>query len=172
MGFQTYKLNNAHALMDGVKTFGRVSEVDLPEITAVMQDHAVLGLNGKVELPTGLDKMEAVIRFNSIYPEFTGKLANVFRSRSIQIRSSQDVFEGSTRTEERPFVLFLRGTPKAQPAGSFKQNEFEGHEVTLNVTYIKLVINRIEVYEIDILNNIYKVDGADLLSQYRANLGL
>lgn len=172
MAFQTYKLNNAHALIDGSKTFGSVSEMDLPEITAAMQDHNVLGLNGKVELPTGLDKMEATLRFNSIYPEFAGKLADVFTSRTIQIRSSQDVFSGASRTEERPFVCFLRGTPKAQALGNFAQNSFEGNEVTLNVTYIKLVINRVEIMEIDVLNNIYKVNGKDLLAQYRANLGL
>jgi len=172
MAFQTYKLNNAHAIIDGVKTFGSVSEMDLPTLTAAMEDHQVLGLNAKFELPTGMDKMEAVLRFNSIYPEYAGKLADVFTAKTIQIRSSQDVFTGPSRTEERPFVVFLKATPKEQALGSFKQNSFEGNEVTLNVLYLKIVINRVDVLEIDVLNNIYKVDGVDKLANLRANLGL
>lgn len=169
---RTVKMNNAHVLIDGVKTVGTISEIDLPEIVATMQEHAVLGQNAKMELPTGIDPMEATLRFNSIYPEWAGKLANVFRSRAFQVRSSQDVHEGGSRTAELPFVLHMKATPKQQSLGSFTQGNFEGNEVALNVTYIKLVVNRRDVIEIDALNNIYKVDGVDQMVNFRANLGL
>jgi len=172
MAFQTYKLNNAHVIIDGVKSFGRASEIDLPTVAATMQEHAVLGLNAKFELPTAMEPMESVLRFNSIYPEFAGKMLDVFKAQTIQIRSSQEVFTGPSRTEERPFVIFLKATPKEQALGNFKQGEFEGNEVTLNVLYLKIVVNRVEVVEIDVLNNIYKINGEDKLANFRANLGL
>jgi len=32
-------------------------------------------------------------------------------------------------------------------------------------------IDGVEVFEVDVMNNIYKVDGVDIMQQYRANIG-
>lgn len=168
----TRKMNNAHVLVDGVKTIGTVSGVTMPEIVAAMQEHGVLGQNAKIELPTGIDPMEFTLQFNSIYPEWAGRMADIYQARSFQVRSSQEVYEGGSRTAELPFVLFIKGAPKQQSLGEFAQGSFENNEVTINVSYVKLVINRQEVLEIDALNNIYKVNGQDRLAAYRANLGV
>lgn len=173
MSLSVRKLENAN-VYDAVlgSLLGRASEVELPSITAIMSDHEALGMNAKLELPTGIDKLEAKIRWNSQYPDAVKRYGSVYDSVQLQVRSSSAIYEGGSRTEEQPVVVFLRGTPKMVAGGTFKQNAFEGAETDLNVTYFRLRINGEDLVEIDALNNIYKVAGVDKLAQYRANLGI
>ena len=39
------------------------------------------------------------------------------------------------------------------------------------VTYKKLVVNGIEIFEIDVLENIYKVSVLDMLKTFKKNIG-
>jgi hypothetical protein len=57
------------------------------------------------------------------------------------------------------------------PGFSFKQHDNVEAESSLGVTYYKLVINGKIVVEIDVLANIYKVNGEDMLTNYRSNIG-
>ena len=72
---------------------------------------------------------------------------------------------------EVPAVAYLSGTFKEFPLGNFKPQDNAEYETTMSVNYAKLVINGEEIFEIDVLANIYKVDGVDILAVYRANIG-
>ena len=39
------------------------------------------------------------------------------------------------------------------------------------VTYAKLVVNGAEIFEIDVLENIYKVSVVDMLKTFKKNIG-
>ena len=41
----------------------------------------------------------------------------------------------------------------------------------MSVTYAKLVVNGQDIFEIDVLENIYKVGSKDILSNFRRNIG-
>ena len=69
-------------------------------------------------------------------------------------------------------LLLADGYPKAHPGGSFKAKEDTELENTFTVNYYKLEIDGEEIVEIDVMNNIYKVGGEDLLAERRQNLGL
>jgi uncharacterized protein len=173
MSLAVRKLENANIYDAQLGSLlGRAMEVELPSVTATMEDFEAMGMNAKLELPTGIDKMEAKISWNSMYPEAEVRFGSVYDAVNIQVRSSSAIHEGGSRTEEQPVVVFLRGTPKANAGGTFKQNSFEGRETDLNVTYYRLRINGVDLVEIDALNNIYKVGGVDKLAQFRANLGI
>jgi len=89
----------------------------------------------------------------------------------MQIRSSQETYTGQGRTEEVPVVVFLTGSFKKFPLGGFKQHDNVEAETALTITYLRLVVNGEDIVEIDVLSNIYKVAGEDLLAQYRSNIG-
>ena len=72
---------------------------------------------------------------------------------------------------EVPAVAYLSGTFKEFPLGNLKPQENAEYETTMSVNYAKLVVNGDEIFEIDVLANIYKVDGVDILAVYRANIG-
>ena len=41
----------------------------------------------------------------------------------------------------------------------------------MSVTYAKLIVNKVELFEIDVLQNIYKVNVVDMLSTFKKNIG-
>jgi hypothetical protein len=124
-----------------------------------------------IELPAGFDKMEARILWNSFYQDAMVKMANPFTTIALMCRASSEEYTSAGRTDERPYVVFLRGAFKEVPTGNFKQHENVEMESRLNVTYVRVEYNGNVVMEFDTLANIYKVDGVDILANYRANIG-
>jgi hypothetical protein len=169
---QVNRVTNANVYVDGRSYLGRVEEMTLPTVKQIMAEHKALGMNGKFELPAGVDKLEARLKWNSFYPEAMTKFANPNVSIQLQIRSSLKTWGSSGVLAEVPVVVHLTCQSKDFPTGAFKQHDNVELESMLACTYCKLVVNGQEIMEIDVLANIHKVNGADILAAYRANLGI
>lgn len=165
------RLTNANIYVDGANYFGKAEEVNLPEIKFIMAEHKALGMVGSAEFFAGIEKMESKIKWNSLYPEVIKKAANPFKSVAIQVRASLETYSDQGKISEVPVVAHLKGTFKNLPTGNIKTKDNPEIETSMSVTYSKLVVNNNELYEIDVLQNIYKVEGQDILAQYRANIG-
>lgn len=165
------RLTNANVYIDGVSLLGKAEEVSLPDIKHKMAEHKALGMVGTVELFAGIDKMEAKIKWNAIYKDVVAKAGNPFQSVNLQVRGSLESYASAGRTSQVPYVVYLTCTFKNAPTGNFKQHDNVELESQLNVTYCKQEIDGEVMMELDVLANIYKVDGADLLQTYRANIG-
>ena len=170
-GIQTAQVMNANIYLNGKNLLGRAAEVKLPEVTAVMKEHSALGMVGKFELPAGFEKMEGEIVWNSYYADVLKMQGDIFSTWSLQCRSSLEGFNSQGRYEELPLVTFLTVQFKASPLGEFKQHEGVNLTTKFSCTYIKQVINGQDILELDVLANIYKAGGRDLLSNYRVNIG-
>ena len=96
MALQVKKMYNANAYVDGVSFLGKTEEVELPEIMAKMVEHKALGMIGGIELPSGWEKMEATIKWNSFYPDAMVKAADPFKTHNLQLRASLEEL-GSSR---------------------------------------------------------------------------
>lgn len=172
MGLEINRLTNANIYVDGNSWLGRAEEVTLPVITSKMSEHKALGMVGMVELFSGIDKLEARIKWNSVYKDVFKKAANPTKTVQMQVRASLENYGSEGKTGESACVVYMTAQFKALPLGTFKQNENVELESALNVTYIKLVVGGETILELDVLANIYTVDGVDLLATYRANLGI
>ena len=166
------RLTNANVYMDGNSLLGRAEEVSLPNIMFTMAEHKALGMVGKVEFFAGIEKMEMKIKWNAMYPEVMKKVANPFDSQKLQVRSSLENYTDAGRTSEKPCICYVTAVPKGIPMGNFKQHDNVEMETTYSVTYCKLEIDNGSIVEYDVLANIFKVDGVDVMAQYRANLGI
>jgi P2 family phage contractile tail tube protein len=171
MAIAVNKVTNANVYVDGRNYLGRAEEVNLPDVQAVMAEHGALGMIGKFELFSGFEKMEASIKWNSIYRDAMTKFANPVKAVQIQVRASIEQYGPSGRTTQVPLVVFMTVTPKTVPLGNFKQQENVELTSELNVLYVRQEIDGQSVLEFDPLSNIYKVNGEDLLEVYRANIG-
>lgn len=165
------KITNANMYMDGVTLLGLVQEADLPDAAVKMLDHQALGMAAMRQIPSGLEAMEATIRWNCHDLRTARKIMNPFRTANLQLRASLEVYGPAGRTEEQPVVVYLNGTFKNIPAGNYKQMENVELESRFNVTYIKIEMNGEQVLEVDVDANIWKVAGEDILARYRTNLG-
>ena len=165
------RLTNANIYMDGNNLLGRAEEIQLPQIKHKMADHKALGMVASAEFFAGIDKLESKIKWNSLYTEVLKKAANPFVAVQIQARASLETYNNMGKLAEVPAVAYLSGTFKEFPLGNLKPQENAEYETTISVNYAKLIVGGEEIFEIDVLENIYKVDGIDVLTVYRHNTG-
>ena len=165
------KLTNANEYMNGVNLLGRAEEVQLPQIKHKMAEHKALGMVGSAEFFAGIDKMECKIKWNALYPAVMAVCSNPFLATMIQVRANLETYNGTGRIKEVPATAFLIGTFKEFPLGNIKPQENAEYETTMSVTYAKLVVDGVEIFEIDVLENIYKVGMVDMLSTFKKNTG-
>lgn len=165
------RITNANVYVDGNSLLGKVDEVKLPEVKVTMAEHKALGMQGKLDLPSGIDKLEATFKWNSLYSDILVKVANPYKAVEVQLRGSLETYGNGGRTAQVPVVAYLTGTFSKFPLGGFKQHDNVEAETTMSVTYCKLEIDGTEILEFDALANIYKAGGEDLLATYKQNIG-
>lgn len=166
------KITDANVYLDGTSFLGKAQEVSLPDLKFQMSAHNALGMFGKIELPSGLEALEATIKMNGIYAEFQKLLADPYTSRTLVVYANQETWTGGGRTAQEQVVITMVGTSKSTPLGSFKQHEPADASGVFAITAAKLEIAGATIFDVDVLNNIFKVNGVDLLADYRANLAL
>jgi uncharacterized protein len=164
------KVFNANIYIDGkTECIGRAKEVKLPEVAAKMVEHSGLGMAGVIELPAGLEKMSMSIKWLGIYGDLIALGCNPFTSHALQIRANHETFTSAGRSAEVPLVILATASWKKCSLGTLKGQDGAETDDELAVTYLKLSIDGKEIFEIDVLNNIWKVDGVDILAQFKAS---
>jgi len=166
------RLTNANVYVNGTSQLGKAEEINLPEINFKQSEHKAIGMIGSFELFSGIDKMEATIKWNAFYADTMLQFADPRKALKLQVRASQETYNSSGLTEEVSYVAYITGQPKNFPAGNFKQSDNVEATSKMTVTAYKLEIDGRVVVEIDVLANIYSVDGVDMFATYRANLGI
>lgn len=172
MSISINRVTNANVYLEGASLLGRAEEVNLPNLDAKMVEHKALGMVGTADFFAGFNKLEASIKWNALYQDVLQQVNNPFRAMAIQVRASIESYDPAAgRTAEVPAIIYLRGTFKNFPTGIFKQHDNVEVSSMMSVNYMKMEINGQAVVEFDVLANIYKANGEDLLAQYRTNLG-
>lgn len=166
------RMTNGVLYIDGRSCYGKIEEVMLPDVVVKMIDHKVNGMNGTLELPTGIDKIEASCKSNGPFPELQKVSLDPWTAHTYMFRGSMENYTGQQRTSQVPYVVTWMGTPKGSKLGDTRQHENIDITYKFNVTYVKLEVNGVVEVEIDVINNIHKVGGVDLLAKYKADVGL
>lgn len=166
------RITNANVYVDGKSCLGRAEEVTNPVIKHKMADHVALGMVGEMSYASGIEKMEAKIKWNSFYPEVLKKVSNPFQAIQLQVRGNLETWEGGSRTGQQPVVVYMTAQSTESPLGAFKAQDNAELESSFAISYYKLEIDGEVISEIDVEANIWMVNGVDLLAQYRNNLGI
>ncbi len=164
------RVTNANIYLDGASLLGRAEEVELAWPKAKMVDHKGLGMFGTAEFPAGIDKLEAKVKWSSIYSEVLATLS-VFQSHQFQIRASVEQYTSQGRTAELPFVGLMTAQFKDGGPLNFKQHEQVDFPTTLAVYHCEYYVAGVQYLLYDVLANMYVVNGVDQLGQFRANIG-
>ncbi len=166
------KITNGNLYLDGESFMGRAEEITLPKIETNFTEHKGLGLHGTLELPGGLKAMEAKIKWGNVYTEVMRKAANPYKARMIMVRSSAEIFTSAGRIAEFPCVTIMNGFFRNVDAGVYAQNTTVNLETDLSVHYLKITHAGVVLLEVDVMNNIYRAEGSDLLLNYKLNVGI
>jgi P2 family phage contractile tail tube protein len=164
------RVTNANIYLDGASLLGRAEEVGLAWPKAKMVDHKGLGMFGTAEFPAGIDKLEAKVKWSSIYSEVLQSLS-IFASHQFQIRASIEQYTPQGRTAELPFVGLMTAQFKDCGPLTFKQHEQVDFPSTLTVYHCEYYVAGVQYLLYDVLANMYVISGVDQLAQFRANIG-
>jgi P2 family phage contractile tail tube protein len=166
------KLTNANIYCNGASLLGRAEEIKLPTVTSKKVDHKALGMVANIKLPGGgIDTLEGEIKWNSFYQDVWRQLLNPYQSLELQVRGSLDTYSNGGRIAQVPYIVFMTLSFDSVPLGDLKQNDNAEFQSKYTATYVKQQVNGQDVLEIDVLANIHKVAGEDMLATYRQNIG-
>lgn len=171
MAIAINRVTNANIYVNGNNLLGRAEQVTLPDVKMKFTDHKALGMIGTMEFPSGVEKLEAKIKWNSWYTDVWQQVSNPYNAVQLMVRCSVETYSAVGRISEQPLVTFLVGQFKNIPLGDYKQHENAEFESSMSVTACKQIINGVTVLEYDALSNIFRSNGVDLLAQYKINTG-
>lgn len=172
MELKLSSLTEANVYKNLQSYFGKAEEVSLPAIKPKMIEQKVLALKSSIKIPAGFEEMTCKIKYNSIDESAIGDAANVYKAQTLMIRANMEKWEGDTLVGEVPVIANLRGKISDNSGITVKQNDNPDMEETYNITYYELIVDGVQIYKLDIMANVYIVNGVDLWAQRRENLGV
>lgn len=171
MALEINKLTNGNIYVNETNLIGKFDEIQLPSVKPKMADHDPMGLVGVVSYASKMEKLEGKIKWNSFYKDVYAKFANPYKSLRVMFRSNMEKYVGADRASQVPYVVTMNINSMGVPGGNFKAGDNAEFETDFTATYMKIEENGVTVLEFDAVNNIYFVDGVDLLKEYRENIG-
>lgn len=163
------KLKNFNFSVDGTSYLGETTEVTQPKLALKLEAYRSGGMQGEVDVNQGIEKLELEFKMGGHEPNlialFGGSISgNLFRFQGAYQRDD---------TDEVDAVEFVcRGRLSEIDEGSSKAGDDTEHSYKASLTYYKKVVNGKDIVEIDMLNQIFMVDGKDRLAEIRAAMGL
>jgi len=162
-------LFNLNMFVDGVSFAGDVPELSLPKVTVKTDSYRGGGMDGEIEVDMGLEKMESSFSTNGVRKEAM-KFFGLADGTSFNA-----AYRGSFKEQKGRFVgviATIRGMLKELDPGSWKPGDKAEFKYSIAVSYYKLEIDGVVIYEIDPVNSVRVINGVDQLQQVRSQLGL
>lgn len=147
-----------------------VAEFPLPDIAFKEEEINVLGLGAMKEVIVSMpEAMSTTIKFLGVDKTAlklrAGKGINLVLAAAIQALDEND------NAAEIGLFANVKGTIKSHKLGTIGPNGKLEPEIEINLSYFKLEIDGIVLYEIDQKNRILIVDGEDLRAGINAIIG-
>ncbi len=163
------KLKNFNFSVDGTSYLGETTEVTQPKLALKLEAYRSGGMQGEVDVNQGIEKLELEFKMGGHEPNlialFGGAISgNLFRFQGAYQRDDTD--------EVDAVEIVCRGRLSEIDEGSSKAGDDTEHSYKASLTYYKKVVNGKDIVEIDMLNQIFMVDGKDRLAEIRAAMGL
>lgn len=154
--------------VDGEGYLGLADEITLPKLTVKTREVSA-GLAAPLELDVGqLEKMEGsmtLLEYNAqlmkLFAGWGGDTVTLVARGAIQAQGQ----------EPQPVTVTLSGFFKEVDMGNWKDGEEAKLTLQYTVQKYKLEINKEEIYNIDLYNNVRKVNGKDQMAALRAAIG-
>ena len=158
------KINEYNVYMDGTRMVGVVPDVDLPEIGMKASEVEGAGMLGVLDSPTigQFESIEQELKFNVLYSDAINML-NPLEAVNLTFRAAQQVYDKSGGYVFKGLRIVEQGRVKKFKPGKLKRAEGMEATVTMELTYILVEVDGVVMMEIDKLNQVYKVNGKDML---------
>lgn len=162
---------NANLYLDGRTQIGRANEVKLPEIEILQDEHQGLGLAFDIALPKGFKVGEGEVNWNSFYADAFAQVYNPFKANQLMVRGNLQTHNAEGLAQEEPLVVVLTARFSKVPLGGYKPKERAEWPSTFTCTAGSIKAAGRELLYFDAFANKYRVNGRDMLSLMRRNIG-
>ena len=159
-------LKNFNVYVDGRGYAGRIDEITLPKLTIKTEDYQGAGMSAPVEIDMGMEKLEMDMTFSEYDPELF-KLFGLTNGAEVAF-TIRGATEG--RSETTPVVINIRGYIKEMDFDTWTPAEKATLKCSVACNYYKLAIDGNDLIEIDPINMVRNINGADQLSAIREAL--
>lgn len=166
------KINDANAYLDGTRMIGVAASVDLPEVNMKTGTVEGFGVGGEIDSPTigQWESFEQEVQFNTLYSSAVDML-NPLTVVNLTFRAAQQVYDKTGGYDFKGLRVVEMGRVKKFKPGKIEKSEGMEATVTLELTYIMIEVDGEQLIEIDKLNGVYKVKGADKYAKYAERAG-
>ncbi len=162
------KLKNFNVFADGASWLGLVGEVSLPAIKIKTEEWRGGGMLGGVDIAMGLEKLEMETKLGGLVVGAMRQFGRVGVGGAMlrYVGAYQEDVGGGVLAAE----LVTRGMHVEFNPGSAKTGDNTEHTLKSTLSYLKWTVNGRAEIEIDMLNNVYIIDGVDLMADIRSAL--
>jgi hypothetical protein len=162
------KVNNYNVYNAGERLLGVGDEVSLPDFEASSDTVSGAGILGEIDDPTigyfGNQQMEIPFR---VLDQEAVDMMDMTKAVQLTIRGAVQVTNSEGDIVPRSARVVVRGRSAKLSPGKFKKGSTMDTSVTLTVLYILIEIDGSSVLELDKLNEVFKVNGEDMLQEIK-----
>lgn len=149
--------------------FGMIESLTLPEINQEGEDFTGGGLIGTRTFALILGKLEMSFTSNSYERSMLKRGANAPGTQHQWKVMGSLIVPGE---EEKPFKVLVTGSLQEIKRGELTPGKKTTTDFTIrDITYYQELVAGLELFEIDLLNQVLRVDGVDQMATRRRNLG-
>ena len=165
------KLKMANLFNEGNSYLGQTGEITIPKLVRKFEDWRGGGMNGNVKIDMGLG--DDINEFNWKLGGIDALLIEQFGAATVGAHMLR--FAGSYQRDDTgdtsALEIVVHGRHEEIDFGNQKAGDDTETSVKTIWSYYKLSIDNVAIIEIDIVNNIFIVDGVDLNAIHLANIG-
>lgn len=171
-GINIAKISNARVFLNGGSLVGMAETVTgLGCPKPKFDDFKALGLLSSVQLFSSFEQPEVKIKWTSLYRETAQYLYDPLHAQRFQVRASQEIYKSAGLVQSLPVVINFSGFVTENSDPSVEQGTAVSTETTIRVISADMTIDGTQIYQYDVMANVYKVGGVNIFSKIFANMG-
>jgi len=158
-----------NTFVDGYGFAGVASAAEVPKIEVATREFNAAGMAGPIEVRMArlANALMAKLTFEGFDPHLYETLDITEGSLiPFTIKGSAEDGDGATHAHN----IKMRGFLKVLDEGEWKDGEGVPLKLEMSLRYYKRERDRVELFEIDQENMVFRVRGKDLLAQHRINI--
>ncbi len=155
--------------VDGRGYVGKVSEIELPEMSSKSETFRGGGMDAEIELDMGLEAMTCTWTMME-YNEDQLAVALQLAGDGVDVTVRGGLQAENTATT--PVEVRMRGRVKKLELGTLKAGEKSEPKFELTCQYFRYVQAGRELIEIDCINHVRRINGVDQMAEMNVALGL
>ena len=171
-GINIAKISNARVFLNGGSLVGMAETVTgLGCPKPKFDDFKALGLLSSVQLFSSFEQPEVKIKWTSLYRETAQYLYDPLHAQRFQVRASQEIYKSAGLVQSLPVVINFSGFVTENSDPSVEQGTAVSTETTIRVISADMTIDGTQIYQYDVMANVYTVGGVNIFSKIFANMG-